>query len=114
MYLLKLDMEKKNWEIDRKSEKIILYRVILEKMFSVWVSWEILYSGSLQWSENEWDYFYPTLRAGAAVSKVNNYGDSVLRRSPKRTQTQSLVRIHTHIPVRIDTLRFDFLFLKLN
>lgn len=32
---------------------------------------------SLQQSEKKWAYFYPTLKAEAAVSKVNNYGDSV-------------------------------------
>lgn len=74
---------------------IELYRVILEKIWSMCVSWGTLYS--LQWSEKEWDYFYPTLKAGAAVSKVNNYGDSVLRHSsPKHTQAHSLFCIHAH------------------
>ncbi len=84
-------------EILGKDDKLI---VILEKMCSMCVSWGTLYFSSLQWSEKEWDYFYPTPKAGAAVSKVNNYGDSMLRRSgPKRTQTHSRFCIHTHTDI---------------
>lgn len=63
-------------------------------MVSVLV-WGTLYS--LQWSEKEQDYFYPTLKAMAAVSKVNNYGDSMLLCStPKHTQTLSAAFMSTH------------------
>lgn len=65
-----------------------------ENMVSVLV-WGTLYSR--QWSEKEQDYFYPTLKAMAAVSKVNNYGDSMLLCStPKHTQSHSAAFVSTH------------------
>lgn len=54
---------------------------------------------SLQQSEKKWAYFYLTLKAEAAVSKVNNYGDSVtgLFCYHAHTQIHSSVCIHVHI-----------------
>lgn len=44
-------------------------------------------------------YFYLTPRLGAAVSEVNNYGDSMLWHSKKRnkTHTQKLMLEHTEV-----------------
>lgn len=45
---------------------------------------------ALQPSERAADYFYPTLKAGAAVSKVNNYSDSVAALLQSQTNTNPL------------------------
>lgn len=43
---------------------------------------------TLQRSEKAADYFYPALKAGPAVSKVNNYSDSVAVLLQSQTQTK--------------------------
>lgn len=43
---------------------------------------------TLQRSEKAADYFYPALKAGAAVSKVNNYSDCVAALLQSQTQTK--------------------------
>lgn len=73
------------FEPDRKWDEILGYFIKFggeQKAFFGWNKVHMHLEGgvsvcSLQQSEKKRAYFYPTLKAEAAVSKVNNYGDSV-------------------------------------